>query len=83
MNKLLMVAALATLACSTSPASAHTLKGSGCGKDGSACEVYCNNGHLAGVMYWNRSVWTDGTRSDPDREAEANAICAVNGTDCE
>ena len=82
MAKLLMIAVLGTLASWASPAWAYTLQGSGCGKDGSECRVYCNNGALAGVMYWNGSVWTDGTKWDPDRDTEAKAICAANGADC-
>ena len=66
-----------------SPASAYQLQGTSngaCMKDGSACTVRCDNGQLAGTMYWNGSVWTDGVKSDPDMNAEAQKICAANGS---
>ena len=69
------------------PASAFQLRkpppnNGGCAKDGSPCNVYCDNGQLAGVMFWNGGVWTDGVKSDPDMNAEARKICAANGTAC-
>jgi hypothetical protein len=80
---------LGTFAAATlfaSPAYAYKLKSpsnpNDCAPDGSPCTVMCDNGSVAGVMYWNGSVWTDGVKSDANREAEARKICAANGTDC-
>jgi hypothetical protein len=80
-------ALLASAIAFVSPASAlaYSLKNAtadGCGGDGSECVVYCNNGQRAGSMYWNGSVWTDGVKWDQNREAEAEKICAANGSDC-
>jgi hypothetical protein len=61
---------------------AYTLQGNGCGGNGEECKVYCDTGDLAGSMYWNGSVWTDGVKSDPDKDEEAKKICAANGTAC-
>jgi len=69
-----------------SPALAYQLQsastGAACMKDGSTCIVRCDNGQLAGTMNWNGSVWTDGVKSDPDVNAEAQKICAANGSAC-
>ena len=81
---LLNVVAVALLV-SASPASAFQLlgaNGGSCMKDGSTCIVHCDNGELAGSMNWNGNVWTDGVKSDPDMNAEAQKICAANGTAC-
>jgi hypothetical protein len=68
------------------PASAYMLRhvgGGDCVRDGSACDVLCDETHeLAGTMYWNDGVWTDGVKRDADRDAEAKSICAANGTAC-
>jgi hypothetical protein len=68
------------------PASACKLRsasnGGSCSKDGSTCNVYCDNGQLAGSMNWNGSVWTDGVKWSPDMNDEARKICAANGTAC-
>jgi hypothetical protein len=67
------------------PVSAFQVRGpngSPCSKDGSTCNVYCDNGELAGSMNWNGTVWTDGVKSDPDMNAEARKICAANGSAC-
>lgn len=56
--------------------------GGACAYDGSACSVICDNGQLAGTMYWNGSVWSDGVRSDPDAYVVASAIVAAQGTAC-
>jgi hypothetical protein len=53
-----------------------------CLADGSTCQVYCNNGHLAGSMNWNGNVWTDGEKWDKDMDAEARMICKADGTAC-
>ena len=69
-----------------SPALAYTTQnesdGGACSTDGSACDVFCDNGQRAGTMYWNGSVWTDGVKWDEDFDTEASAICAANGSDC-
>jgi hypothetical protein len=63
------------------PAFAYRLQtkdGKACSTDGSECQVYCtdaaHNGSLAGSMYWNGSVWTDGVKWDKDQDAEAKKI---------
>ena len=70
----------------TSPAFACQVRsasgGGSCSKDGSTCNVYCDNGQLAGSMNWNGTVWTDGVKSDPDMNAEAKKICDANGSAC-
>lgn len=68
-----------------SPTSAYSLKNetaNGCGGDGTQCVVYCKNGSRAGEMNWNGTVWTDGTKWDKDKDAEAKKICAANGAGC-
>src|SRR5579872_4403707 len=52
-----------------SPALAYTTKrddGAACTKDGTTCEVYCDNGDLAGWIFWSGDAWTDGVRSSVD-----------------
>jgi hypothetical protein len=73
----LALAATAVLAYSTKNDS-----GGECLKDGSACNVYCKSGSRAGVMYWNGGVWSDGSRTDLDKDGEARKIVAVNGSAC-
>lgn len=89
MQKLFWNAVALALLVAVSPAQAFTLKSANdpkapCAKDGSGCNVFCDNGDLAGVMYWNETngVWTDGIKSDPDRDVEARKICAANGSAC-
>ncbi len=67
------------------PASAYHLQtkdGKDCSKDGTECQVYCTDddhkGALAGSMYWNGSVWTDGVKWDKDQDVEAKKITAAN-----
>lgn len=51
---------------------------------GDCCDVWCNGKKMkAGNMCWNGSVWTDGVKSDPDKDAEAKKIVAANGTACQ
>ncbi len=57
-------------------------RGEPCRQDGALCIVYCQNGHLAGSMTWNGSVWTDGVKWDKDRDVEAKMIVAADGTAC-
>ena len=84
--KTALLAAIAVALLVASPASAYTLRnetnGGPCAADGKACDVICDNGNLAGTMYWNGNVWTDGVKSDPDKDEEAKKICAANGTAC-
>jgi hypothetical protein len=73
------------LSLASTPASAYRLQkpnGEPCAKDGTECQVYCENKHLAGSMNWNGTVWTDGVKSDPDRDAEAKKIVEADGTAC-
>jgi len=74
------------LLCVNASAEAYRLQresGNGpCSKDGNGCNVYCNEGPLAGTMYWNGSVWTDGVKWDADMDGEARKIVAANGAAC-
>lgn len=82
---LLMATAFFLLAV-TSPAFAYQLKkddNSQCVADGSTCNVFCDNGDKAGAMNWNLTVWTDGLKSDPDKDGEARKIVAAYGTACQ
>lgn len=56
--------------------------GGACTQDGSTCNVYCDNGYLAGSMNWNGNVWTDGVKWDPDKDVEARKIVTASGTAC-
>jgi|ERR1051326_2683938 hypothetical protein len=62
---------------------AFRLDGRGCTGNGEECRVYCDNGDLAGSMFFNGSVWTDGVKWDRDRDTEAAMICAANGAACQ
>jgi len=73
---------LSLTATSASAYTTHKPDGSACAADGSECQVYCGNQQLAGSMYWNGSVWTDGVKWDPDMDVEARKIVAANGTAC-
>jgi hypothetical protein len=66
----------------SSAALAYNLSGAGCDGNGQECVVNCDNGNRAGSMVWNGNVWTDGSKSDRDKDREAKAICAANGTAC-
>ena len=85
MKAAMLTAVVATVLC-VSPALAYTTHNEtdqgACAADGSACDVICDNGQRAGVMYRNGSVWTDGVKWDEDFDAEASAICEANGSDC-
>jgi hypothetical protein len=87
MTKIVMFLSITAMVfiASASPASAYELRaanGGSCGEDGRTCNVYCDNGQLAGSMNWNGSVWTDGVKSDPDINVEAKKICVPNGSSC-
>ena len=87
MKTALLTAAVTLLL--ASPASAYVLMSGnppspGCSED-QACYVYCEgdaDGQLAGTMYYNGSEWSDGVRSDVDRDVVAEAIVAAFGTAC-
>jgi hypothetical protein len=67
------------------PACAYSTKkddGAVCNKDGTACDVYCDNGDFAGWMYWDGNSWTDGVRSADDLDTEAREICAAHSQTC-
>ena len=49
---------------------------------GDACTVTCDNGQPAGTMYWNGSVWSDGIRSNKDKDELAKQIVRAQGTAC-
>jgi hypothetical protein len=82
LSRLFAAAITAALVSTPAASFAYSLQGKGCDRDGTECKVYCNNGNLAGSMYWNGSVWTDGVKWDKDRDAMAKKICAANGTAC-
>jgi hypothetical protein len=68
-----------------SPALAYTTKkddGSACTKDGTSCNVYCDNGDLAGWIFWSGEVWTDGVRSSADFDIAAQQVCAAHSVSC-
>ena len=73
------------LSIAATPASAYRLQkpnGDACSKDGTECQVYCDNKQLAGSMFWNGSVWTDGVKWDENQDAEARKIVNANGSAC-
>lgn len=86
MRGVIALAVMVMLAATASAALAYQLKkpsnNTPCTADGSPCNVYCDDGNLAGTMYWNGSVWTDGVKWDSDEAAEARKIVAANGTSC-
>lgn len=82
MRRIAWIVIVSGLALSPATAFAYTLQGEGCDGNGKECKVYCNNGQLAGSMWWNGSVWTDGLKWDPNKDKEAKAICAANGSGC-
>jgi len=68
-----------------SPAFAYSTKrddGAACTKDGTACDVYCDNGDLAGWIFWSGQDWTDGVRSSEDFDTEARQVCAAHSATC-
>ncbi len=80
-----IVLGLAVLCMPGKPASAYSAKtdaGGACSKDGTSCDVYCDNGDLAGWMYWDGSDWTDGVRSSDDFDTAARQICAAHSATC-
>jgi hypothetical protein len=84
MKKIIAITFFLSLAFAPSAAFAYTTKqtdGSACNTN-NACHVYCNNGTFAGTMYWNGSQWSDGVRSDSDKDVVASAIVRAQGTSC-
>lgn len=73
--------AMAFAPTSASAYTTRTTSGATCSTS-SACHVYCNNGTLAGTMYWNGSRWSDGLRSDADKDVVARQIVAAQGSSC-
>ncbi len=61
-------------------AQAYTLT---CDQSGSSCKVTCANGESAGTMYWNGSKWSDGLRSNADKDLLAKEMVAAQGTSCQ
>ena len=59
-------------------ANAYDIKG--CSSD--SCKVYCDNGQYVGTMYWNGSRWSDGLRSDKDKNVVASQMVAAQGSSC-
>ena len=53
-----------------------------CNSSKDACTVRCDNGQVAGTMYWNGSRWSDGIRSSTDRDELARQIVRAQGTAC-
>ena len=84
-NKWLRFGVAAALVAMAGPVSAYILRnssGGACAYDGSACNVICDNGQLAGTMYWNGSLWSDGVRSNVDPYVVASMIVNAQGTAC-
>jgi hypothetical protein len=52
-------------------------------KSGDAIDVYCDSGAFVGTMYWNGSRWSDGLRSDPDKDVVAKQMVAAQGSSCQ
>ncbi len=50
---------------------------------GDACKVYCNNKQFVGTMYWNGSKWSDGQRSDANRDKVASQMVKAQGSSCQ
>jgi hypothetical protein len=50
---------------------------------GDACKVYCKNKQFVGTMYWNGSRWSDGVRSDPDKDKVASQMVRAQGSSCQ
>lgn len=84
MRYILSIALGLAITCSPCSSFAYTTKkadGSAC-TTSSACNVYCDSGTLAGTMTWNGSRWSDGVRSDADKDVVARQIVAAQGTAC-
>ena len=85
MKRRLRNAIAAVLVVAAGSAFAYSLKkptGGACSKDGSTCNVYCNNGYLAGSMNWNGTLWTTGVDWDANQDALARRLVAASGTAC-
>ena len=76
------LSALAVMILFSSPAVAFSLKnevtGGACTADRQPCDVWCDNGAIAGEMYWDGSERTGGTRFNADQNVEAKAISISN-----
>ena len=59
-------------------ANAYDIKG--CSSD--SCKVYCDNGQYVGTMYWNGTRWSDGLRSDKNKNVVASQMVAAQGSSC-
>lgn len=80
----MLIFALPALALATA-ASAYTTKmsnGETCDTS-NACHVYCNDGNYVGAMYWNGAKWSDGLRSDKDKDVVAKQMVAAQGKSCQ
>jgi hypothetical protein len=82
MKRIVQIVLVFGLAAIPATSFAYSLSGDGCNGNGNECKVYCDNGALAGSMYWNGSVWTDGVKSSSSKDEEARAICRANGSSC-
>jgi len=82
LGSLLAGCALMLVSVSASAYRLQTKDGKTCSKDGTECQVYCTDddhkGTLAGSMFWNGSVWTDGVKWDENQDTEAKLITAAN-----
>jgi hypothetical protein len=82
LGSLLVGIALLLVSVSASAYRLQTKDGKTCSKDGTECQVYCTDddhkGTLAGSMFWNGSVWTDGVKWDENQDTEAKLITAAN-----
>lgn len=76
MKKLLTLAILATLYAGA--VYAYKLECSG-----DKCDVKCDSGTFVGTMYWNGSKWSDGVRSDKDKDEVAKQMVKAQGASCQ
>ena len=79
MNTLAKLIVLSAGILVTDAAFAYSLK---CASDGQSCDVYCSSGKFVGTMYWNGTNWSDGLRSDSDKDALAKMMVAAQGSAC-
>lgn len=53
-----------------------------CNSANDACTVTCDNRQPVGTMYWNGSVWSDGIRSNKDKDELAKQMVRAQGAAC-
>ena len=53
-----------------------------CNEANTSCKVYCENKSFVGDMFWNGSRWSDGIRSNVNKDVLAKEIVKAQGTAC-